>query len=289
MPTAHEISIEFGLKILGDPKREANYPASLNNQSNNSLAWIKNKKYIDKVSKGIILVSSSISPDENLHITYLLTDDSPKIVFSKILSHYFEKSVDYYMKNCIEQHRENNKIKIGDNVFIGQNVTIGKGTVIFPNSLIAANTVIGENCIIKSNSSIGSEGLGFEFEESTNSLVKFPQLGNVIVSDNVEIGPNSTIRRAALASTIVGKNTKIGALCNVGHNCIIGENCILTCNVVTSGSSIVGNRCFLGVSSSIRQGVKIEDDVTIGQGTVVLNNISSGETWIGNPATRLNK
>jgi len=138
--------------------------------------------------------------------------------------------------------------------------------------------------VIKTHVSLGTEGLGLELDKETDEFVKFPQLGGVILEDNVEIGPTSTVRRSALDDTIIMSGTKIGSLVNVGHNCIIGRNCILTCQIVTSGSSVIGNNVFMGVNSVVKNGVNIGNDVTIGQGAVVTKHVPDGKTFVGNPA-----
>ena len=290
MVSVEQLCREFDLTPIGDAdslKNTINSACSLENQTEDTLSWIKKSSFLPQVKAGFILVNEALEVTPIDGVTFLVTKRNTKLVFSQILKSHFAQKPSFYLKNEVDVHRENENITIADYVFIGQNVTIGKGSIIYPNVVIEANTVIGENCVIKSHVSLGTEGLGLELNPETDLLEKFPQLGNVIFEDNIEIGPNSTVRRGALKSTIVRRGTKIGSLCNIGHNCIIGENCILTCNVVTSGSSVIGNKVFLGVGSSIKNGTNVGDNVTIGQGAVVLKNIPDNETWVGNPAKKL--
>ena len=289
MISSYDLASKYNLKLVNASDSQIKGVTSLDNQKDNFLTWVKSEKFIDKIKKGFILINSSIDFEPKNNITYLITKDSTKLIFSKILQRYFVPKIDFYIKNSVNEHRHNKKIKISDNVFIGQNVSIGNGTVIFPNVVIEANSVIGENCIIKSHVSIGTEGLGLELDKSEDKLIKFPQIGNVVLENNVEIGPNSTVRRGALDSTIIKSHTKIGSLVNIGHNSIIGKNCILTCNVITGGSSSIGDYSFVGVNSVIKNGVKIGSNTLIGMGSVVTKEIYSNIVAYGNPAKEIRK
>lgn len=284
MPTVQEIAASFNLKIVGSPTTEIVRATSLDDQAEDAITWVKSAAFIEKIEKGIVLLSADLNFEPKPGIIYLVTADSPKLVFSNILKTYFSPPVDYYLLNDVEKHRTNPNLKIADFVFIGQNVSIGNGTVIFPNVVIEANSIIGQNCVIKSHVSIGTEGLGLELNPETGILEKFPQLGKVIFEDFVEIGPTSTVRRGALKNTIVRKGTKIGSMTNIGHNCDIGENCILTAGIVVSGSSKVGKHVFIGVNASIRNAVNIGSHVQIGMGSVVVKDVEDHTTVIGNPA-----
>lgn len=280
---------DFNLKVVGNSGIIVNSIGSLQKSSANSIAWAKSTKFLRLFQEGAVICSEAdfegITKQKN--VTYLITTSSPRLTFSKVLIRYLEDQSDKDFINEVQKYKQRDDIKIGNNVFIGPNVSIGSGTKIHHNVVIHSNSIIGKNCIVMSNSSIGTEGLGFEFDSENNEYIKFPQIGGVILEDKVEIGPNSTVRRSALDYTIIKTGTKIGALCNIGHNSIVGEHCIFTCNVVTSGSSVVGNHVFIGVSSVVKQGKNVGNNVTIGQGAVVVKDIPDGETWVGNPAKRI--
>lgn len=284
MPDLGEIAKTFDLTVVGNANDHVDRVNSLNDQSVGGIGWIKDENYLSQALQGTFLVGANLDLPDKPAVNFLVTTDSPRLVFSKILKEYFNPGYDFYLKNEVDKHRSNPDITVGDNTFIGTNVTIGKGTVIFPNVVIEANTVVGENCVIKSHVSLGTEGLGLELNPETGLLEKFPQIGNVELEDYVEIGPNSTVRRGALVTTIVRKGTKIGSMTNVGHNCDIGENCILTSAIVISGSSVVGNNCFIGVNSAIRNGVSVGSDVMVGMGAIVVKDVPDGATVFGNPA-----
>lgn len=281
------ISNTYSLNHVGN-KQEVSSFGSLEKEEKGILLWTKSKDLFLKVKKGVLLAPQSFSnlklEDE---VTYLFCEKSPRLIFAKSLNDFFKKNHLDDFKNCIDLHRNNSKIKIGENVFIGENVTIGDGTQILHNTSIFSNTVIGENCLINVNSSISTPGLGFEYDG--DEIVKFPQFGGVVIGDNVEIGPNTTIRRGALDDTLIGDGTKIGSLSNIGHNCKLGVQCILTCQITLGGSTVVGDRVFMGINSSTKNKVAIGNDVTVGMGAVVVKDVPDGKLAIGLPAKFYNK
>ncbi len=280
---------EFNLTVIGSTDNPILYPGSLKQHDKNSILWTKSVENLNQITAGYIVVNYEIAPTSlRLGVTYLITEEKPRLVYAKIMSKYFNSDEDEAFHNYVEEHRRNPNIRISDNVFIGKDVVIGDGTLIHPNVVIHSRTVLGKNCVIKAHVSLGTEGLGLELDKQTDEFVKFPQLGGVIFEDNVEIGPCSTVRRSALDDTIIMSGTKIGSMVNVGHNCVIGKNCILTCMIVTAGSSIIGNNVFMGVNSIVKNGVNIGNDVTIGQGAVVTKNVPDNVTFVGNPAEDIN-
>ena len=284
-----KIAREFNLEIIGPADLPIQSVASIKNQNSNSLLWAKTSDVVADVQSGYLLVNKSFLPlDRNSAVTFLVTESRQRMIFAKIAEKYFPPKQDIN-KNYVKIHRQNPNILISENVFIADNVKIGDGTIIHPNVVIHSNSVIGINCIIRCNVSIGTEGLGLEKDDISDELIKFPQVGGVIIHDNVEIGPLSTIRRAALDDTVIGSGTKIGSLVNIGHNCVVGRNCILTSNVILSGSSVIGDDVFFGVSSSVKNGVKIENKAVVGQGAVVTKNIPEGKVFVGNPADDMEK
>ena len=132
---------------------------------------------------------------------------------------------------------------------------------------------------IKENVVIGSEGLGFEWDN--DELVKFPQIGGVIIGDEVEINTYTDIKRGTLNNTVIGDECKIGSYINIGHNVIIGKKCMFTSQCVIAGSTVIGDRFFMGVNSSTRNGIKIGNDCTLGAHSYANSNIPNNQTIIG--------
>jgi UDP-3-O-[3-hydroxymyristoyl] glucosamine N-acyltransferase len=158
-------------------------------------------------------------------------------------------------------------VAIGDRVslypfvYIGSNVSIGEGTTIYPNSTILDNVTIGKNVVIHSGSVLGSDGYGYV--RINNTHYKIPQVGGVIVEDDVEIGANVTVDRATLGNTIIGKGTKIDNLVQIAHNVIIGKNCLIVSQAGISGSVEIGNNVTIAGQAGIADHLKIDDGVTV--------------------------
>ncbi|MDD1636290.1 MAG: UDP-3-O-(3-hydroxymyristoyl)glucosamine N-acyltransferase [Methylococcaceae bacterium] len=167
-------------------------------------------------------------------------------------------------------------------VYIGNNVKVGKNCRIYPYAVIYDDVVIGNNVIIHSGSIIGADGFGYKFRN--NMHVKVPQVGNVIIDDNVEIGANTCIDRGALGSTMIGAGSKIDNLVQIGHNNKVGKNVIMCGLTGVSGSCNIEDYAILAGSSGIA------DHVTIGQGAVVMarsgvaGDIKAGTQVFGSPA-----
>jgi UDP-3-O-[3-hydroxymyristoyl] glucosamine N-acyltransferase len=144
-------------------------------------------------------------------------------------------------------------------------------------------------CLESAGIVIGFEGFGYEWDGER--LVKMPHRGDVIIGKDVEIGSNTCIDRATLEgeATVIGDGTKIDNLVHIAHNVKIGKHCLIVAGSVIGGSVVIGDRCYIGIGAMIKQKVKIGNDVTVGMGAVVLRDIPDGETWVGNPAKKLDK
>lgn len=283
-------SIKKIAEFIGLKSNNTSVIQSITNESDDGslrLSWAKDELNLKKINSGAVICSieafKSISPLKD--VEYLIVDN-PRLAFAIVVNEFFSDYIPDYFTNLQSIHRGNEKVKIGSNVFIGKNVVLGEGCIIHDNVSIYPNSVIGKNCVIKSFASIGTEGLGQEFDSSIGSYVKFPQIGGVEIGDNVEIGPYSTIRRSALGSTRVNHGTKIGSYCNIGHNCDIGKNCLLTSNVIIAGSSSIEDNVYIGIGALIRNKIKVSKNATIGLGAVVVKNVPKNETWVGNPAKK---
>ena len=264
---------------------------SVTNQSDDGslrLSWAKDELNLKKIISGAVICNretfNKIEPVKD--VEYLIVDN-PRLAFAIVVNEFFSDFIPDYFTNLHSIHRGNEKVRIGSNVFIGKNVVLGEGCIIHDNVSIYPNSFIGKNCVIKSFASIGTEGLGQEFDSRINAYVKFPQIGGVEIGDNVEIGPYSTIRRSALGTTTINHGTKIGSYCNIGHNCDIGKNCLLTSNVIIAGSSSIEDDVYIGIGALIRNKVKVAKNATIGLGAVVIRNVPKNETWVGNPAKKI--
>ncbi|MDR2804416.1 MAG: UDP-3-O-(3-hydroxymyristoyl)glucosamine N-acyltransferase [Dysgonamonadaceae bacterium] len=173
-------------------------------------------------------------------------------------------------------------VEIYPHVYLGDNVTIGENTTIYAGVKIYANSCIGKNCILHAGAVIGSDGFGFAKEGEVYR--KIPQLGNVVIEDNVEIGANTTIDRAVMDSTIIRQGVKLDNLIQVAHNVEIGENTAIAAQTGISGSTKIGKNGVIGGQVGLGGHIRIGDNVGIGAQSGIISNIESGRNIIGSPA-----
>jgi len=185
--------------------------------------------------------------------------------------------------------RIGNNVKIYPQVYIGDNVTIGDNTTLFAGVKIYSDCVVGANCIIHSGTVIGSDGFRFE-PQNEEGQRKVPQIGNVIIEDDVEIGANCAIDRATLGSTILRKGVKFDNLIHIAHNVEVGENSYLAaCNVV-AGSTRIGKNCMFSGQVGIVGHLQIADNTIITAQSGISKSITKpGEVYMGSPAFDANK
>ena len=174
-------------------------------------------------------------------------------------------------------------VQIYPNVYIGDNVTIGDHTVLYAGVKVYAHCKIGANCILHAGVVIGSDGFGFE-PDAQGVNQKIPQIGNVIIEDDVEIGANTTVDRAMMGSTIIHKNAKIDNLVQIAHNVEIGESTILCSQVGIAGSTKIGAHCILAGQVGVAGHIQIADNCIFGAQTGVAGNIRKPGQYMGSPA-----
>ncbi|MBS1989456.1 MAG: UDP-3-O-(3-hydroxymyristoyl)glucosamine N-acyltransferase [Cyanobacteria bacterium SZAS LIN-3] len=190
--------------------------------------------------------------------------------------------------------------KIMAHTVIGGEVEIGENCIIYPHCIVADYCKIGNRVIMQQGASLGSDGFGYvterpsnleqkmagqkEFSDAPNPLLKIPQIGNVVLHDDVEIGAYATIDRATMGSTIVGEGTKIDNLVMIAHNNRIGkENLIIAC-VAVGGSCVLGDRVVIGGGSNVSDHLTLSDDAVLSGGSGAMKDIPPGEIHVGTPA-----
>lgn len=257
-----------------------------------TLDWInpskENKQQIAEGSKAkVLLVDEAIHPIEGKVLIHV---KNPKVALADVGNQFFVEKPKPGIHPTAIVHPE---AKIGKDVTIGAYTVIGKATI-GENCIIDSNVRIcdcvqmGNRCVIKGGAVIGGDGFGFEKDADGNRF-RFPQLGGVVIGDDVEVGANTCIDRGSLADTIIGHHTKINNLCHIAHNNVIGNNVEITgcCNI--SGSNTIEDDVWISPNASIRGWIHIGKGATVGMGAVVVKNIPEGETWVGNPARKLEK
>lgn len=170
-------------------------------------------------------------------------------------------------------------------VYIGKNVEIGDDCIIYPNVTIYHSVKISNRCIIHAGSVIGADGFGFA--PQLDGYKKIPQIGSVIIEDDVEIGANTCIDRASLGNTIIKRGAKLDNLIQIAHNCSVGEHTVLASQTGMAGSSSIGQWCQAGGQTGIAGHLKIGDRVNIGGQTGILGDIESDRNIFGSPAMDL--
>ncbi len=177
---------------------------------------------------------------------------------------------------------------IGHHCVVEENVVIGDEVVIGHNSSVLSGTKIGPRSIVGCNTVLGSTGFGFE-RDRLGSPVRLPHLGGVEIGSDVEIGSNVVVARGTIADTRIEDFVKVDDTAFVAHNAIIGNGSLLVAGCEISGSVRIGRRCWIGPLATLRDGIEIGDEVTVGMGAVVTRSVLSGTTVAGNPARVLHR
>ena len=172
---------------------------------------------------------------------------------------------------------------IHPNVTIYDDVTVGKDSTIHSGTAVRERTVIGERVVIHNNSVIGCDGFGYAKDEQKRWL-KIPQTGRVVIEDDVEIGAGTTIDRASVGESRIGRGTKVDNLVQIGHSCTVGEDSLLCAQVGLAGSSHIGNRVILAGQAGVAGHLTIGDDVVLTAKSATSHNIPAGKVISGIPA-----
>jgi UDP-3-O-[3-hydroxymyristoyl] glucosamine N-acyltransferase len=268
------------------------------------LTSLKYAQYLESSMASACFIAEGFTVDTIPESIALLVCQDPEMCFIKALEILHPARV--YSPQIASQAVLENNVILGNNVYIGpyavigenatigdettilagaylgKNVKVGKNCQIYPYAVIYDDVVLGDNVIIHSGAIIGADGFGYKFRNHRH--VKVPQVGNVIIDDNVEIGANTCIDRGALGSTVIGSGTKIDNLVQVGHNNKVGKNVIMCGLTGVSGSCNIEDYAILAGSSGVA------DHVTIGQGAVIMarsgvaGDVKAGAQVFGSPA-----
>lgn len=174
-------------------------------------------------------------------------------------------------------------VKIYPNVFIGRGSQIGEGTILYPGAKVYPRCKVGKRCIVHAGAVIGADGFGFA-PNAEGKYEKIPQMGIVIIGDDVEVGANTTIDRATMGETVIGEGTKLDNLIQIAHNCTVGSNTVMAAQVGVAGSTHVGSRCMVGGQVGFAGHINIGDNVQIGAQSGIPNNVAAGSRVMGYPA-----
>lgn len=305
--TAEQIAGILEGDVVGNPEAEVHTLAKIEEGIEGSLTFLANPKYspyIYTTKATITIVNRTFEPESELSTTLIKVDDAYKS-FSKLLEYYNQVKL---MKSGIEQPsvlsdnveygeglylgsfcyigknvKIGNNVKIYPNSFVGDNVTIGNNCILFAGVRVYSETVMGDNCTIHSGAIIGSDGFGYAPNEE-GEYHKVPQIGNVILEDNVDVGACTTIDRATLGSTVIKRGVKLDNQIQIAHNVVIGENTVIASQTGIAGSTKIGKSCIIGGQVGIVGHITIGNNVRIQAQSGVSKNLSDGETVQGTPS-----
>ena len=305
--TAEMIAGLLGGTVEGDKTAAVHTVSSIEGGKRGSLTYLTNPKYeqfIYTTEASIVLVDEAFRPSRPVAATLVRIPDvggaivkllemynaakPRKTGIGKMCSISDEATVgkDCYVGDfaVIEAGAEiGDGAQIYPQAYIGDGVKIGAGTVVYAGAKIYEGCRIGARCIIHAGAVIGADGFGFAPDEK-GEFHKIPQLGNVVIEDDVEIGANTCIDRAKTDSTIIRRGVKLDNLIQVGHNVEIGENTVSSAQMGIAGTSKIGRNCFLAGQVGIADHVTVGDRVKIGSKTGLDKDVPDGEIRFGYPA-----
>lgn len=293
--------------VVGDKGATVSTVTSIDGSKAGGLAYLTNPKYeqyLYTTQASIVLVDSTFEPKAEVRTTLIKVKNVGECVL-RLLEMYNaarprksgispqasiseEASVgeECYIGQFTVVERGANigrGVQLYPQCYIGDGVTIGEGTILYPGVKVYEGCTIGRNCILHAGAVIGADGFGFAPRED-GTFAKIPQLGNVIIEDNVEIGANTCIDRAKTDSTIVRSGVKLDNLIQLGHNVEVGSNTVMSAQVGIAGTSKVGANCFVAGQVGIADHVTVGDRVKIGSKSGLDKDVPNDEIRFGYPA-----
>jgi UDP-3-O-[3-hydroxymyristoyl] glucosamine N-acyltransferase len=304
--SVNQIAQLIGGEVKGEGERKVRKLGKIQEAEEGSITFLANPKYepfIYTTGASAAIVGRDMIFKEGVKPSLILVDD-PYLSFTLLLEEY--QKIISLSKSGVENPSylgdnsytgENiyrgafsyigNNVNIGNNVkiyphvFIGDNVSIGDNCIFYSGSKIYANTEIGNNCVIHSGAVLGSDGFGFA-PTADGSYKTIPQLGNVILRNNVDVGANTVIDRATLGSTIINNGTKLDNLIQIAHNVVIGENTVIAAQAGISGSTKIGDNCMIGGQAGITGHLEIANRTSIAGNTGIMSSIKEeGKVLLG--------
>lgn len=304
--TAQQIAGYINGEIVGNPEASVNTFAKIEEGKPGAISFLANPKYehyLYSTESSIVLVNKDFEPSQPVHATLIKTENAYESI-ARLLTLY--ESMQSRKTGISDKAFISPSAKIGENcyiapfAFIGDNVTIGNDTCIYPNAVICDGASVGSNCTIYPNvtiyhdcqignrvvlhagSVIGADGFGFA--PTPDGYEKIPQIGIVVIEDDVEIGANTCVDRSTMGATRVRKGVKLDNLVQIAHNVEVGKNTVMSAQVGVAGSSHIGEWCMFGGQVGIAGHIKIGDHTNCGAQSGVPGNVAGNCTLMGYPA-----
>jgi len=282
--TIQEIASKINGKIVGNAQHQISFPAKIEDAQSDQISFLANEKYISflqTTKAGCVVISQNIFNKINTGTLNFIVVEDAYASFTNLLN-FYNKDTQISAQNPFYKVGQNTVVY--PNVYIGNNVSIGDNCIIYPNVSIYKDCVIGNNCIIHSGVVIGADGFGFA-PQKDGSFHKIPQLGNVIIEDDCEIGANTCIDRATMGSTIIRKGVKLDNLIQVAHNVEIGEHTVIAAQTGISGSVKIGHHNMIGGQVGFVGHISIAPFTKINAQSAIASNIKKeGLILCGSPA-----
>lgn len=304
--TAEQIANFINGKIIGEKNTVITGVSPIEDGQKGHLSFVGQERfvdYLDTTNCAVIIVSEKLLQEKNYNSVIIVVEDA-YLSFQILMNLYQDlrkKKTGIEQPSMISESAKigentyvgaftyiSDKAKIGNDcqifpqVYIGKAVKIGNNCKIDSGARIYDGCVIGDNCVIHSNTVIGGDGFGFQ--PSPDGFKKIPQLGNVILEDDVEIGSNCSIDRATIGSTIIGKGTKIDNLIQIAHNVKIGQNNVIAAQAGIAGSTTIGDWNQIGGQAGIVGHIQIGNQVKIQAQSGVNSNVKDKDVLYGSPA-----
>lgn len=306
--SAAQIALLINGTIEGDPSASVNSFGKIEEAGEGQLSFLANPKYEDYIyttKASVIIINEGFQLKQPVQATLIRVADA-YTAFATLLSKYQEimqqqlsgvQEPSYIAKTAVygqqvfigafaylgEKVKIGNNTKIYPNAFIGDNVSVGDNCIIHPGVKIYHDCVIGNNVIIHAGTVIGSDGFGFA-PQADGSFKKVPQIGNVVIQDNVEIGANATIDRATIGSTLIKSGAKLDNLIQIAHNVEIGNSTVIAAQAGVSGSTKIGNGVMIGGQAGIVGHIQLGDGAKVNAQSGVSKSIDPGKAVTGSPA-----
>ena len=309
-----DIAEHVGARLIGDDRAEISGVASIANAASGNLVFVEDEKHLASAlsSNASAIIAGTFAESASKHSKALLISNHPRLSFARaaaLLHDPADRKPEFHSTAVVLPTAKVAKTAaidpwafIGDNANIGHRTWIAAGCVIgsgvviaedcriYPRVTIYPGTRIGNRVIVHAGAVLGSDGFGYIRDPATGHHEKFPQIGHLVIEDDVEIGANSTIDRGALETTRIGRGTKIDNLVHIGHNCQIGENVIIAAQAGFSGSVVVEDNVVIAGQVGVGEHARIQEGVMLGGQTGVPSKKivrGKGVAFWGTPARPL--
>ena len=287
--TARQIADYIGGRVEGNEQATVHTFAKIEEGKEGAITFLSNPKYtpyIYETQASIVLVNEDLELEHPVTTTLIRVKNAYECV-AKLMQMYaaaLPKKTGIDSLAFVSPSAKIGKdVYIGPFTYVGEGVTIGDGSRIYPHVTIYDGTKIGNNVTIHAGSVIGADGFGFA--PNQEGYEKIPQIGIVVIEDDVEIGANTCVDRSTMGQTVIRKGVKLDNLIQVAHNCEIGENTVMSAQVGMAGSTKIGAWCMVGGQAGFSGHIKIADRTFVGaQSGVISNTKGNGEQLIGAPA-----